>query len=457
MKRGKLIGLIVGIIAAAVIMALPIEGLSFQGREALALTIMCVVLWSANVMPSGYVACAFIGLALLTGTADAATVFGTWLKSTLWMMMAAFLIAGAVVDSGLAERIAYHATVRIVRGWTSLIMLILLMLIVLGLLSPNTMARCFIVFAIVKSIAEKNNFDDKDLVKLGFIVFALGCPSQSVFLTGEGTLNQLVLSASGITLDWFGWFLACGVPCIIASVVAALLALLLFKPSGPIEIDIEDTREKLESLGALTGVEKKMIIWLVILVAFWMTDSIHGLDITWGTITIVALMALPGIGEVVNAKTWGQIPVNILFFCTGAMAIGSVGDATGMNQWIAQSLLPATLSDNVFLLGLVILAIATVLHMVLGSQLTTFAVVVPLMLTYTSTMNVNPVLVTMLVFTSVSMHFLLPFHALPVTVGMDPGRFSNKECLKFGIPMTVIMFIMEIAIFIPWWMLIGYA
>lgn len=31
MKRGKLIGLIVGIIAAAVIMALPIEGLSFPG------------------------------------------------------------------------------------------------------------------------------------------------------------------------------------------------------------------------------------------------------------------------------------------------------------------------------------------------------------------------------------------------------------------------------------------
>ena len=456
MKKGKIVGLIAGVVIALLIMAVPIEGLSPEGKKALALTIMCVVFWSANVMQSGYVACVFIALALLTGTADAATVFGTWLKSTLWMMMAAFLIAGAVVDSGLAERIANYATVKIVRDWKSLILFILVMLVVLGLLVPNTMARCFIVFAIVKRIAENNGFKHEDLVKLGFATFALGCPTQSIFLTGEGTLNQLVLSVSGLQIGWFEWLLVCGVPCIVASIVMTLLILALFKPEGDISIDVEKTRARLDEMGALSSNEKRMIVWLVLLVAFWMTDKIHGLDITWGTMFFIALMSLPVIGELVGPKTWSQIPVNILFFCTGAMAIGSVGGATGMNQWIAETLLPASIGNNIFVMGAIILVITTILHMVLGSQLTTFAVVVPLILAYTADMGINPVVVTMLVFTSVSMHFLLPFHALPVTVGMDPGGFSNKETLRLGIPMTVAIFVLGVLVFIPWWQLLGY-
>ncbi|MBQ6390350.1 MAG: anion permease, partial [Eggerthellaceae bacterium] len=79
-----------------------------------------------------------------------------------------------------------------------------------------------------------------------------------------------------------------------------------------------------------------------------------------------------------------------------------------------------------------------------------------LILAYTADMGINPVIVTMLVFTSVSMHFLLPFHALPVTVGMDPGGFSNKETLRLGIHMTIAIFVLGILVFIPWWQLLGY-
>ena len=51
----RIIGLVAGIAVAAIIMLLPLAGLSAEGKTCLALSLMTVVFWATNVAQSGFV------------------------------------------------------------------------------------------------------------------------------------------------------------------------------------------------------------------------------------------------------------------------------------------------------------------------------------------------------------------------------------------------------------------
>ena len=247
-----------------------------------------------------------------------------------------------------------------------------------------------------------------------------------------------------------------GVPSLIAAIITTLLFLIMFKPTGEFSIDKSEIRRRQEELGGITPKEKKMLVYLVILVVFWLTDSIHHLDMTYGTMFFVILMTLPGVGGLVTADDWKGVPINLLMFLTGAMAIGAVGRATGMNDWIAQTVLPASLPDNVFVIAAFISIFVIVLHMFLGSLVTVMSIAVPILITYTAGMSINPGAVALLAYNAMVIHYLFPFHQLTLTAGFEPAGYGNKECLKMGIPLTVVVFIINCLVCIPWWSLTGF-
>ena len=169
------------------------------------------------------------------------------------------------------------------------------------------------------------------------------------------------------------------------------------------------------------------------------------------------MMALPGIGGVLTPKSWSSVPVQTLLFLTAAVAIGRVGGATGMNAWIAQTVLPSTIPSNMFILGAFITAIAIIIHMFFGSVIAVMGIVIPAMLAFTQPLGINPIIPVMITFTAVNCHFVLPFHNLAILVGMgeENGMYTEKETMKFGIPYTAVLFILTCAFELPWWKLIG--
>lgn len=423
---------------------------------ALALTLMTIIFWATNVTQNGFVALLFCALVLLTNTATGDVVFSGWTKVTFWMVIASFLLASGVKNSGLANRAANAITLRFVSDWKSIVFTILLLQLLLGLLIPNMFPRCFLIFAIVRAICDAAGMNKEDTKNLGFAVFCIATPAMMVFLTAESAVNMMVLGFAEINLSWLEWFIQMGVPSLIAAIITTLLFLIMFKPTGEFSIDKSEIRRRQEELGGITPKEKKMLVYLVILVVFWLTDSIHHLDITYGTMFFVILMTLPGVGGLVTADDWKGVPINLLMFLTGAMAIGAVGRATGMNDWIAQTVLPASLPDNVFVIAAFISIFVIVLHMFLGSLVTVMSIAVPVLITYTAGMSINPGAVALLAYNAMVIHYLFPFHQLTLTAGFEPAGYGNKECLKMGIPLTVVVFIINCLVCIPWWSLTGF-
>lgn len=432
--------------------------LSEGGKNCLALSLGAVVMWACGVAQPGYTGilyCALLVLMQVVPDADgvpsmAATVavaFGAWTKGTMWIVVGAYLIAGAVKDSGLGQRIAYAFMLKFVKSAKSLILSIFALTFVLALLIPHPFPRAFLILAVVSVIAESAGYGEDDRGKLGFLIFAAAVPCSMFFMTGDSTLNPLVASYGangGAAIGFVDWFIYMSLPMVVATLCTIVLALALFKPSKELVYDREEVLAKQAALGKLSEKEIRTIVWLVIAIALWLTVS--GDYLAWVTLVIGVLMAMPVIGEVLTPASWSSVDIKTLMFLTAAMAIGSVGGATGMNAWIADVVLPSTVPANPYLFALLVCALTMVIHMFMGSVMAGLGICVPAFLTFIQGTSVTPIAVALIVFTAINLHYILPFHNLAILVGegKDAGGYTSKEAMKMGIPMTVVT---------SWWFL----
>ena len=457
-KKKPIIGLIVGLLIGIGLYFTSFPGLSNAGHLCLSFSLMTVAFWAFGVAQPGYISALYLILLSVFKVAPGTTIFSTWTGPMMYLIIGAYLIAAAVNDSGLGERIAYRYIDKYVTDFRSIIISIFVLIFILALLIPHPWPRAFLIMSVMAVVIKSADIPHEDAVKIGFTVFTASIPVSMIFLTGDASINPLAAaSCAPITVGWMTWLKVMGVPMILTSILTMVMIMFMFKPSRQVTVNKLKIAEKRKSLGAMTGIEKRTAFWVVVAIILWMTDSIHGVNIGWVTLFIAVMMALPGIGGVLTPKSWSSVPVQTLLFLTAAVAIGRVGGATGMNAWIAQTVLPSTVPSNMFILGAFITAIAIIIHMFFGSVIAVMGIVIPAMLAFTQPLGINPIIPVMITFTAVNCHFVLPFHNLAILVGMgeENGMYTEKETMKFGIPYTAVLFILTCAFELPWWKLIG--
>jgi di/tricarboxylate transporter len=453
----KSLGLTLGVAVAAILYLLPLEGLSQQGRACLSLTLMTVIFWAFQIAQAGYISGLLLGLMVICKVADPATVFSAWTGTTMYLIIGAYLIASAVKHSGLGERIAYWFILHVMRSYRSVIIAIFAMTFILSILIPHPWPRAFLIMSVMGEVIKNAKIGNRDATHIGYAVFAASVPVSAIFLTGDSTINPLVAQYAGVHVGWFDWLRLMGVPGIVASVLICAAFLLVFRPGEKITIDKESARIRLTGMGKLNTKEILVLGWLSVAIVLWATDSLHGIDIGWVTLIVAMLMAMPIAGGLLTPQTWSEVPVQVLVFITAAIAIGRVGGATGMNQWIAATLLPSAVPGNPLLLAVMIGGIAVILHMLLGSVIAVMGVAIPAILAYTLPMGINPLAAGLFVLTAVVLHYVFPFQNMNILVGIgeENGGFSQKETLRFTLPLLLITFIIMVLVEVPWWMLLG--
>ncbi|MBQ9058983.1 MAG: SLC13 family permease [Atopobiaceae bacterium] len=429
------------------------------GKTCLALSLMTVVFWATGVAQNGFSAGVYLALLCILQVAPPANIFYAWSGTTMWLIIGAYLIANAVKVSGLGERIAYNYMSRFVTDYRSIILGIFVLTVVLSILIPHPWPRAFLIMSVMKVIIDSSGIGKEDAVKIGFAVFVASVPASLIFLTGDATINPLATTYFG-GATFVDWLIYMGPPSLIATVLTFILFMVLFKPSQDISINKEEIQSKIEGLGKIQGVELRTLIWLVIAIVLWMTDSIHHIDIAWITFIIGMLLSFPIIGDILGAPDWGAVPMHVLVFLTAAMAIGRIGGITGMNGWIASVIFPSTVPDNLFVLALLMTVLTIVIHMLLGSVIAVMGVAVPAILAFTvGGDGALPAAKgwTLICYMAIAAHFIFPFQHLNMLVGSAPdtGNYTQKETIKLGAPLTVIVILICVVVMVPWFSLLG--
>jgi di/tricarboxylate transporter len=231
----------------------------------------------------------------------------------------------------------------------------------------------------------------------------------------------------------------------------------LFRQTGPVCIDHSALLLEQKKQGTMTRIEKVTLAWVAIALLLWSTDSLHGIDPAWVALLVVVGLSLPKIGGVLDAKDLSSgINWPILFFVMGAMAIGTVGKSTGLADWLAATLMPATPPQNPYLFAALVGGATILIHMVLGSALACMSIVAPPMVHYAVSAGWSPLFPALLVYTAVAIHYVFPFQQVIILLGQgETGGYSIRQVLKYGLPLTIVALIVLIPIEVTWWMILG--
>jgi anion transporter len=454
----RLVGLLLSLLLAAVLWALPLPGgLSPAGKQALVVTLCTVVWWIFGVTPPAYATLLMLIAFVVLGLAPPDVVFRLWTLPLMWLIIGAFLMAAAVTKSGLARRVAYFFMIRFATSYRSLVVLTYVLGFVLSLLIPHPFPRALLTMAVIGAIVRHAGMNKADAAALGLSVFVAATATSMILLTGDSTLNIAAVGFSGVQVGWLEWAKYMAVPGLAAGFLMLGLHLVVFRQTGPVQIDRRALEEEQRKLGPVTRRELVTLAWVLLALVLWTTDFIHHIDPAWVALGVAVGLALPIVGDVLDA---GDITTGInwpiVLFVVGALAIGTVGKATGMSDWLAALLLPAAPPQNPYAFAALVGGAAMLIHMVLGSALACMSIVAPPMVHYAAAAGWNPLAPALLVYTAVAIHYLLPFQQVTILLGQgETGGYGAREVFRYGVPLTFVVLFVMIVVEITWWRIVG--
>jgi anion transporter len=435
---------------------LPLD-IPVDARRVLALSLVAIVWWLFKVIPNAYTSLLFVATLILTGAASPGAALALWSRPMIWLVISSFLLAAAVSKSGLARRLSLLLLSRYATTYPKMILIIYVLASLLSFLIPQAFPRALILMAVTRQVIAATQCSQRVKVSLGFAVFSSVTVTSMFILTGDAILNLTAVTFAIRDVSWLEWFVNMSVPALVASALMYGLHLLVFGTNHTLQVDQKQLASQYQALGRLNRDEAVTLFWVSSAIIIWMLDSITGIDPAWIAVAAAVGLSLPLVGDVLNAEDITQgISWPVLLFFTGAFAIGTVSSESGLSSWLAQTLLPTEPPQNPFLFAALIVGGTMGVHMLIGSALATLSVTAPSVVSYAVSAGWDPLFPALLVYTGVSIHYLLPFHNVVILIGEgETGGYSAAETLRFGLPMTVLTWVVVLAVEVPWWKLVG--
>src|SRR5580693_2818622 len=223
-----------------------------------AAAIFAVILNSFPLLTSSLLA---VSAAVLTRTVDPAKAFAGFANQSVLLVVVAFLVANAVVKSGLGRRISLLVVSAFGRSTLGLGYSIFFTDAMIAPAFPSNTARGGVLYPIILSLAQNSGSmpDDQRNRRMGGYLMFCGMASLSVSsalwltATSGNPIAVLLATPYGVKITFGSWMLAASVPVL---TMIALLPFILYKLFPPGVTETPDApkaaREVLHSMGPLT-------------------------------------------------------------------------------------------------------------------------------------------------------------------------------------------------------------
>ena len=382
------VSLPVGVAAAAGILAY--APVAAEMAAMLAITAFCISLWIGSpVSPwfTGLLGIGLIGVAFssdlaLTGFQSAAT----------WLIVLGIFLGEATRQSGLAatvERVALRvlpedATTNATVAYRHLLAVLSAAALGFVVLVPSSLVRVLILGPILVSIGQL--FTDRR-PRVGLFLGPLFVTYYAGTGILTGSLANIIITGlfeanAGLSIGWVEWAVWLGpVMGVGRAVVITAIAYALYRPRDADAIDASN--------GADLSVEasaeaRRMMAFLLVGVAIWATDSIHGLHPLYGALVVTVLAFAPNIG-VVGPDAASNADFSIVFFLGAIFAIAEGLQRTGFTEVAANALLSGFPEGGSLPIALGFFVIAAIALTFVMEGLAVASVLTPVLVTFSQT------------------------------------------------------------------------
>ncbi len=452
----------IGVLGIALMLVLsPIENQSLSFSYSAAVVLITLACWSTSVIPPFLAGLIFFALSTIFHLVEPAILFSGFASTAVWLIVAGFVIGGAISSSGLDKRLASIIAPHLTLSYFRLIFGLVLTAMLLGFIMPSSVGRAIVLIPVGMALAEHVGFTSGSNGRRGIAVaLAIACNMPSFAVLPANIPNMILAGASETLFNiHFSYieYLLLHFPIlgVIKSMLLVGLVLFIF----PDKV-VSPTNIKEAYSGSIPTFDnkqqRKVAVLLVITLLFWVTDSIHGINSAWIGLTTAIILLLPKWG-VLEPKAFNRsVDFGTIIFVAAALGLGALVNASGIGEYMGQvfsHLLP-TSSDNTFLNFMSLSLISTF------TGLVTTIPGVPTVLSPMATdfsqltgFSVPAVLMTQVIgFSTV----FFPYQVAPLILAMQLSKEPLGSLLKVTLPLAIITILFLMPLDYLWWLALGW-
>jgi DASS family divalent anion:Na+ symporter len=464
MSTGLLVRRAVPFVLAVAIWFAPVpEGLTTPAWHLFAVfvgSIAAVLVGAFPLLTSTMLAVAAV---VLTDTISAAKAFSGFANASVLLVVIAFLVAQAVVKSGLGRRISLFMVSRFGRSPRGLAYSIVLTDALIAPAFPSNTARGGVLFPIVLSVAQGSGSrpDDPEGRRLGaylmFCAMASLAVSSALWMTATSAnpIGIQVVRDFGLNINFGSWLIASSVPALTAILLLPIVVSGLCPPGvGDTPEAPVAARKALAALGPLTRDERITAVVFVFMVVGWVLGDRLKLNVTsiafggLGLLLLANVLTLDDIaeqGDTLATFLW----LAVLFAMSGQLnELGFMGYA---GQRLASHM--GGLSWPVTYVTLVVLYVA--IHYMFVSQSSQVLALLGVFLDVGVRGGVPaPLMAFALLFASSYFSVITPQGGSQNVIFVGSGYLKQQELYRLGLLVTVFFLVIFLAIGTAWMLLV---
>ena len=404
-----------------------------------------------------------VAAVVLTGTISPAKAFGGFANASVLLVVIAFLVAQAVVKSGLGQRISLFMVSRFGRSSLGLAYSIVLTDAVIAPAFPSNTARGGVLFPIVLSVAQGSGSrpEDAEGRRLGgylmFCTMASLAVSSALWMTATSAnpIGIQVAREFGLEIGFGKWLIAASVPALTAILALPWVVARLFPPGvGETPDAPVAARKALAELGPLSRDEWITAVAFVLMVAGWVFADALKLNVTSIAFAGLGLLLMTNVLTVDDIAAQGDtlatfLWLAVLFALSGQLnELGFMGYA---GQRLASHL--GGMSWPVTYVTLVALYVA--IHYMFVSQSSQVLALMGVFLDVGIRGGVPaPLMAFALLFASSYFSVITPQAGSQNVIFVGAGYLTQRELYRLGLLMTLFFLAVFLVLGTAWILLI---
>lgn len=429
-------------------------GLSPHGQKVLGVAVLAIGLWSTEALPMGVTSMLVVLLLVLSGGVpgfrEALVGFA---EPVTYFLMAVLTLGLAVLRSGLAERVARFFLRCCAGRPRALYLQLLLSFPLLTLLLPSATTRTGILIHVYDQALELSHVPR-------------GAPLAKAIMLALNSVNRLastMLLTGGITpvvsaaliggISWSRWLVLMSVPYGVLLALAAGLIYLLHRGSFSTPLPTAPPTDPVP----FSGIERRTALITLGASLLWLTDALHHWHPAIPALLAWVCLLAPGFGVL----TWSDFERHLgwanFFVLASSLSLAQALMHSGAGAWMAALLVRSTpaLTQHPPLL-IVVLLLATAPVRLLIPNITGFlALTIPLAMSIGQAAGLNPIICGLVVMIAGDAVLYYPAQSASSLVVYERGHLTAPEIFRFGVWMTLVAYLVVLAVALPYWAIVG--
>jgi di/tricarboxylate transporter len=300
---------------------------------------VAIVLWATNALPEYLTALLFFAALTLFRSAPASVVFAGFESAAFWLVLSGFVLGAAIKKVGLADRIANSLSALLTRSWLSMMFGVVCLTYALAFVMPSNMGRITLLMPIIMALADRTGLGEGSRGRIALaLAVGLGTYELSASILPANVPNLVMTGAAERAYGvHFGYlpYLVLHAP-ILGIVKGALITgfLVWMFPAQPRHV------ESIAPADKISPAEWRLSIILLVTLALWITDSLHGIQPAWVGLVAACICLLPGVGFLTSEEFAVGVNVRTCIYLAGILGLAAVVAWSGLGDLIGNAIIP---------------------------------------------------------------------------------------------------------------------